>query len=138
MTPNSHSTSELAADRPVAALVQDLFFASKISETLRHLQRPCVIAPRWDGLEQQVRAQQAAMVLVDLGRNPSDAIEAVRRLRAAPDLAALPVVAFGSHRDIETRERALAAGCTEVVANSKLVADLPGIVERYCGVRRPS
>ncbi len=42
----------------------------------------------------------------------------------------MPVIAFGSHVDLETQAEARKAGATRVIANSKLAADLPGIVER--------
>jgi hypothetical protein len=42
----------------------------------------------------------------------------------------VPVIAFGSHVDLETQAEARKAGATRVIANSKLAADLPGIVQR--------
>ena len=49
---------------------------------------------------------------------------------AAAREADVPVIAFGSHVDLETQAEARKAGATRVIANSKLAADLPGIVER--------
>ena len=49
--------------------------------------------------------------------------------------ATLPIVAFGPHMDLEARERALAAGCTEFLANSKIATDLAHVVARYIGPR---
>jgi len=42
----------------------------------------------------------------------------------------LPVLAFGSHMDLEAREKALQAGAQRVVANSKFTSDMPGLVQR--------
>jgi hypothetical protein len=42
----------------------------------------------------------------------------------------VPVIAFGSHVDLETQAEARKAGATRVIANSKLAMDLPGAVER--------
>jgi CheY-like chemotaxis protein len=125
-----------ATRAPVAALVQDLFFSSKIGETLRHLGYRALVTGRVDEFEEQVRREQPGLALVDLGLRGVDWAAAIRRLRAAPELADLPIIAFGPHRDLELRERALEAGCTEVVANSKFVTDLPHLVERYAGARR--
>ena len=68
-------------------------------------------------------------MLVDLGIRGADWETAVAHLRTErPDL---PIVAFGPHKDLGARERALAAGCNEVVANSKLATDLRRLVGRW-------
>ena len=119
--------------RPVAALVQDLFFSSRIQDALRKAGRPAIIEARSDEFVERVRAHQPALVLIDLGIQRVDWAATVSRLRADEETAELPIVAFGPHRDLEARERALAVGCAEVIANSKLVTDLPHIIERYTG-----
>ena len=119
--------------RPVAALVQDLFFSSRILDALRKAGRPAIIEATPDDLVERVRANQPALVLIDLGIQRVDWAATVRRLRADDTTAELPIVAFGPHRDLEARDRAFAAGCAEVIANSKLVMDLPHIIERYTG-----
>ncbi len=124
-----------ATRAPVAALVQDLFFSSKIGETLRHLGYPAFVTGRVDDFEDQVRREPPGLALVDLGLRGVDWVGAIQRLRATQELADLPIIAFGPHRDLDLRERALEAGCTEVVANSKFVTDLPRLVERYTGAR---
>ena len=50
----------------------------------------------------------------------------LRQARAAD----YPVLAFGSHMDLEARAKALAAGAQRVVANSKFSSDMPGLVKR--------
>ena len=119
--------------RPVAALVQALFFSSRILDALRKAGRPAIIEANADDLVERVRADRPTLVLIDLGIQRVDWAAAVIRLRAADAAAELPILAFGPHRDLEARDRALAAGCDEVIANSKLVTDLPRIIERYAG-----
>jgi hypothetical protein len=43
---------------------------------------------------------------------------------------AFPVLAFGSHMDLEARAKALQAGAQRVVANSKFTSDMPSLVQR--------
>lgn len=117
----------------VAALVQDLMFSSRIADALRRLGLDGRICARADAFEQTVRATRPSLALIDLGLRSSDWADAVARLRSDPKFADFPIVAFGPHRDLDLRERALAAGCTEVVANSKFVVDLPHIIARYLG-----
>ncbi|HEU5229889.1 MAG TPA: hypothetical protein VFU49_18870, partial [Ktedonobacteraceae bacterium] len=42
----------------------------------------------------------------------------------------LPVLAFGSHMDLEARSRALQVGAQKVIANSKFTSDMVGLVTR--------
>jgi CheY-like chemotaxis protein len=120
---------------PLAALVKDLFFSSKITETTRHLGLVALIEDKADAFEETIRAERPGIALIDLGLSDVDWASAVRRLRADPAFATLPIVAFGPHMDLEARERALAAGCTEFLSNSKLATDLAHIVARYTGPR---
>ena len=129
--PEGGGETSVPQSRAVVALVGDLFFASRIAETLKRIGCPGAIDGRADLFQKTVRSQLPALVLIDMGIRGVDWAETVRGLRADPALAPVPIVAFGPHRDLEARELALAAGCTEVVANSKLVGDLPGIIRKY-------
>ena len=116
---------------PVAALVQDLFFRSRIAEATRHLGLVALIEEHADAFEETVREERPGIALIDLGLRGVDWVGAVRHLRSDPAFATLPIIAFGPHMDLEARERALAAGCTEFLANSKLATDLAHVVARY-------
>jgi CheY-like chemotaxis protein len=120
---------------PLAALVKDLFFSSKITEATRHLGLVALIEDDAAAFEETVREEHPGIALIDLGLSSVDWASAVRRLRADPVFATLPIIAFGPHMDLEARERALAAGCTEFLANSKIATDLAHIVGRYIGPR---
>jgi len=43
------------------------------------------------------------------------------------------VLAFGSHKNIETMQAAKAAGCDEVVARSRMASELPNLLKKYVG-----
>jgi CheY-like chemotaxis protein len=116
---------------PLAALVQDLFFRSKIAEATRHLGIVALIEERPEAFEAAVREERPGVALIDLGLRGVDWSSSVRRLRSDPAFATLPIIAFGPHMDLEAREKALAAGCTEFLANSKIATDLAHIVDRY-------
>ena len=55
---------------------------------------------------------------------------------AAARAAQIPVIAFGSHVDLETQQQARQAGATRVIANSKLATDLPTSWAVRCKRRR--
>jgi DNA-binding response OmpR family regulator len=113
----------------ILALEKDLFFAVKMRDTLRHHGMDVKTARNLSIFEQGLNAQDSekpALVIVNIATQGIDWEAAIRQARAA----GYPLLAFGSHMDLEARARALAAGAQRVVANSKFTSDMPGLVKR--------
>ena len=113
----------------ILALEKDLFFAVKMRDTLRHHDMEVKTARTLPIFEQGLNAGSAekpALVIVNIATSGVDWEAAIRQARAA----GYPVLAFGSHMDLEARAKALAAGAQRVVANSKFTTDMPGLVKR--------
>jgi hypothetical protein len=100
----------------VVALVADLMLASRVSTSLSAAGHEVVQSP-------QLSAD--ALNGADLVVGDLDAV-------APEDLAGrgFPVIAFYQHRDTETRTRAEAAGIELVIPRSRMVRELPELVER--------
>jgi hypothetical protein len=45
----------------------------------------------------------------------------------------VPVLAYGSHKNVEQMVAAKNAGCDEVVARSRIAAELPNLMKKYLG-----
>ncbi len=121
----------------VLGLVPDLMFGTQIENVLTHLGYTCELVRAADTLVTRAREAGPALVLIDLAARGVDAPATIRRLRAQPATARVPVVAFGPHLDAPARDAAHAAGADAVVANSKLAFDLPGLIARYATQQPP-
>jgi DNA-binding response OmpR family regulator len=116
----------------ILALEKDLFFAVKMRDTLRHygmeVKTTRTLAAFEQGLQTDGEGQdeRPALVIVNTATNGVDWEAAIRQARAA----GYPVLAFGSHMDLDARARAIEAGAQRVVANSKFTSDMPGLVKR--------
>jgi DNA-binding response OmpR family regulator len=122
---------------PILALEKDLFFAVKIRDTLRHHDIEARTVRTLAAFEQGLALSgeaRPALVIVNIATQGIDWEEAIRKARAA----GYPVLAFGSHMDLDARARALAAGAQRVVANSKFASDMPGLVRRMLGEPAPA
>ena len=86
-----------------------------------------VVAP--DG-EQGLAAahdQRPDLILMDLSLPVLDGWEATRRLKAAEETRAIPVIALSAHAMPGDREKALAAGCDDYDAKP---VKLPGLLAK--------
>jgi len=100
----------------IAAIVPDLFFASKVKETLSAAGHGVTIVSEGAPFE-------ADVLIVDL-----DA--------AGPEVerpAQTPSLGFYSHVDVETRARAERAGFDLVVPRSRMAREMPQLVSRLLG-----
>jgi CheY-like chemotaxis protein len=109
----------------VIALVDDLFFQSKILETARRMGVEVKIVATGEQLVAEAANDSPALLLVDLNarQGPLEAIEQLRRTGNQR-----PVIAFLSHVQVELAERARAAGCQQVMPRSQFSQNLAAIL----------
>jgi hypothetical protein len=102
----------------VAAVVADLMLASRVRTSLEasghEVEQDSELPDELDGVD---------LVVADL-----DAVEP----EALSELG-VPVVAFYQHTDVDTKNRAEEAGLALAVPRSRMVRELPQLVERALG-----
>jgi hypothetical protein len=114
--------SEGEPSKPLlAVLVRDLMFSSKITAEANAQGKPYKMVR--DPAKLAELPEDVRLLIVDL--NLEGAIEAAGAWRAA---RGKPVVGFVSHVDGEAIAKAKAAGIDQVMARSRFVGELAGIV----------
>lgn len=115
-------------DRPLLAIVDDLFTRSRIDAAAG----VAGVQVRYTGSFEEIRAAvadgPARAVLVGMAATRRPWPEIVRQLRADSATRGLYVLAFGPHKSLELRARALDAGVDRVVANSAFTRLLPTLL----------
>jgi DNA-binding NarL/FixJ family response regulator len=101
----------------IAALVDDLFFKSKIAEVARQTGAAVVFCQSAESVP-----PDADRICVDLNAGTFDALDAIRVLASTHKA---PVIAYLSHVQTELARQAAAAGAREVMPRSAFVQRLP-------------
>ena len=114
--------------RNVLAIVDDMFFASKIRATAEALDVTISFPRTREMLLQKAREVAPDLILIDLHQQRFDALEAAASLKADPELSKIPLLAFFSHVQTELHRRALEAGVDQVVPRSIFSRDLATIL----------
>jgi len=115
-------------ERPVLVVADDLFVRGRIDATARAVGRSVRYARSADDFRAALRADRPRAVLVGLAATRLPWAELVRELRADPAAAGTYVLAFGPHKNLDLRARALDAGVDRVLANSAFTRALPQLL----------
>ena len=115
----------------VLAVVDDLFFGAKLLETAKRLNVSLCLVRSPEELEAQARACRPALLIFDLNAEGCQPLQAIRRVKANPELKDTPALGFVSHVQQDLKAAAAAAGCDRIMARSAFTAQLPDILRPY-------
>jgi len=114
----------------VVVLNRDLFFGVRIGNILRGLGYHVTFVPETAAFAAHLRSARPAPVLGIIDMSAGVDWEAVAALNADPAVPT-PVLAFGSHLDVEGRRAAKRAGVARLVSNGEFHRDMVKLIRRY-------
>jgi CheY-like chemotaxis protein len=114
---------------PILAVVDDLFFASKIRGTGEQVGVRVQFVKSIEAAISKARDEAPALVIVDLNAGCCDAVELARAFKADDSLNAIPLLGFFSHVQIELQQAALGAGFDKVMPRSAFTKILISILQ---------
>lgn len=112
----------------IIAVVDDLFFASKIRGTAEALGVTVRFARSVEAIIQAARLDKPSLVICDLHSQRVDPIEVARELKADEQLNSIPLLGFFSHVQTELQQQAEAAGFDQVLPRSAFSKNLGRIL----------
>ena len=119
-------------EKRIVAVVDDLFFATKIRQTARQTGVWVDFATTEEGVL-GLAANKPSLIIVDLNINSFNPLALISRLKGDPELKQISLLGFVSHVQGELKLQAQKAGCDAVVARSSLSQNLPQILKRHSG-----
>jgi CheY-like chemotaxis protein len=111
----------------VVAVFDDLLLGSNVLGMLRAAGHEALLAGA------DAHPDGAAVMIVDLAAGGFDGVALVERLRAAGELEGTRTLGVYSHVDVDTKNRADAAGFDLVVPRSRMAREGASLIERLAG-----
>ncbi len=103
----------------IVVIAPDLLLGSRIQETLKSVGHDVTLSPSVS----EASLDDAELLVADLERENPEVVVGL----------GIPVLGFCQHTNSELRETAKAAGVDLVVPRSRLVREMPQLVERVLG-----
>ena len=114
--------------RIVTAVVDDMFFISKIRETGKALGLIVNFPRNLDGLRATLAEDVPQLIVVDLHHQKLDAVQLALELKANETIRPVPLLGFFSHVEADLQRQAVQAGYDEVLPRSIFFRDLVKIL----------
>ena len=115
--------------RIVIAVVDDLFFASKIRGTGEQVGVTVRFVRSADALAAAARRDRPALIICDLHSQKIDPNELAKQLKADEQLSSIPLLGFFSHVQVELKQQAEQSGFDRVLPRSAFNAQLIQILK---------
>jgi len=115
--------------RIVIAVVDDLFFASKIRGTGEQVGVTVRFVRSADALAEAARRDRPALIICDLHSQKIDPNELAKQLKADEQLSSIPLLGFFSHVQVELKQQAEQSGFDRVLPRSAFNAQLIQILK---------
>ena len=112
----------------IMAVVDDMFFASKIRAVAEHLGVSVHFARSTDEALESARADEPSLIIADLHAQKCDPFSLAEQLKADDKLRAVPLLGFFSHVQTALQKRAEQAGYDRVMPRSAFTKYLPEIL----------
>jgi CheY-like chemotaxis protein len=112
----------------IIAVVDDLFFASKLRGTAEQVGARIQFAKSIDAAVNKAREEAPALVIVDLNAGCCDAVELARAFKGDDNLNGIPMLGFFAHVQTELQRAALGAGFDQVMPRSAFTKNLAEIL----------
>ena len=110
--------------RKIIAVVDDIFFASKIRGTAEQINVPVAFARSADGVSEIIKNDMPSLIICDLHSQKINPIELAKGLKAKEETRQIPLLGFFSHVQTELQREAQQAGFDRVIPRSVFASSL--------------
>jgi len=114
----------------VVAVLDDMFFTSKIREAAKSTGLNVEILKRIIGLIEGLRNDPPTLIIVDLNFKKVEPMELIKDIKSSDKLNSIPVIGYFSHVQTDLKKEASNAGYDFVIPRSRFVRELGDILNK--------
>ena len=120
-------------NKKVLAVVDDLLFTVKISDTAKRLGLETEFLKSDTDVLDRAKTDPL-MIIIDLNSTSVQPLKLIEKLKSDPELKSISLIAFLSHVQGELKLKAQEAGANLVMARSAFSQNLPQLLKRHAGI----
>lgn len=129
--PNHNKADDNRPEPPkVLALLDNLFFAAKINQAAAQFGVQIIYAKSADKALQLAHSAAPRLVLVDLDAANCAPLQLISQLKAGQQTAAIPIIGFVAHINVDIQTEARQAGCDRIMARSAFDRNLSTLLSQ--------
>ena len=115
--------------KTILVAINDIFFYTKVRDALLPQGYRLEKARAQQDIAEKASSASPAAVLLDMNDRAIDAFQALETLKTDPRFTTIPVLAYASHEDVATWNRARALGVDTIVTRNEMSARTRELVE---------
>jgi len=114
----------------VVAVLDDMFFSSKIKEAAKSTGANVEILKNTNGLIEALTSSPPSLIIVDLNFKKLIPLEFIGELKSSADLKNVPTLGYLPHVERELKKEAIKAGYDFVMPRSRFVREIRDILNK--------
>lgn len=115
--------------KTVLVAITDIFFYTKVRDALLPNGYKLERARSQEDIAGKASAANPSAVILNMNDDKLNAFQALETLKADPRFKAIPILAFANHEEVDTWNRAKAAGVTKIVSRNEFSSRTRDLVE---------
>ena len=109
-------------------IIADLFFFAKLLEGAKVLGYEATGAGNLEIARRRLKENEFIAALVSMDKDGFDWVGFIEEVKSGPLADTLPLLAFGSHMNVEAFQKAKELGVDMVASNSRVASELPYLI----------
>lgn len=118
-----------ARETRVVAVVDDIFFASKIKEAAKSTGVKLDFIKNVDGFTEDIKIDPPSLIIFDLNSRKLKPLELIQELKSCQELKNISTLGYLPHVEQEIKKEAINSGADIVMPRSRFVRELVSILE---------
>ncbi len=115
----------------IIAVLDDMFFSSKIREAAKSTGVNVEILKNTNGLIKSLASAPPTLIIVDLNSKKLVPLDLIKELKSSQELKRVPTLGYLSHVQEELKKEAINAGFDVVMPKSRFSRELALILKEY-------